>query len=190
MVENRISIRGRYRDILIGPGKRIVYDSGWRSNTIVRQCRVLLAGFMKSDQQASGIQYLAVGQGDEAWDAQWNTATPPPPDPSSTNLQNRFDPPIPVPPASPVPGKDYLEIIYLDDSDNPAASGVVTNTLQIKAVLSPGYPAPSQFNTYPLREFGLFGSFGATDYMINYVKHPVIYKDTSATLVREIRLYF
>ncbi len=190
MVENRISIKGMYRDVLIGPGKHIIYDSGWRSNTIVQQCRVLLAGFMKSDHQASGIQYLAVGQGDDAWDAQWKTTTPPAPDPTAIHLKNRFDPPISVPPPSPVQGKEYLEILYLDDSDKPAATGVVTNSLQIKAVFSPGYPAPAQFNTYPLREFGLFGRFGTTDYMINYVKHPVIYKDASATLVREIKLYF
>jgi len=56
--------------------------------------------------------------------------------------------------------------------------------------MKPGFPAPVEFNTYPLREFGLFGIFAGQPFMINCVRHPVIYKDLSATLVREIKLYF
>lgn len=188
MTQNGISIKGIYRDLLKGPDSRVIFDSGWRSNTIVQQCKVLIAGFMKNGSP-SGIQCLAVGKGKEEWDTQWNTANPPgPASDTVTNLENRYSPPITVPPVSPVPGQEYLEISYLDESDK--VSGKVTNRLQIKATLNPGYPAPIQFNAYPLREFGLFGSFGGKDYMINCVRHPVIYKDASATLVREIKLYF
>ena len=38
------SIKGIYRDILKGPGDRIIEDRGWASNTIVTRCRVLWRG--------------------------------------------------------------------------------------------------------------------------------------------------
>ncbi len=187
MVENGFRIRGMYHDILIRQDGSIIFDSGWHSNTIVRRCRLLLAGFMKNDS-ANGIQYLQVGQGDANWGS-----NPPATDPVATQqlVSACADPPITVLPNSPVPGKQYLEMLYLDDSGNPAGAGVITNVIQVKAILVPGYPAPTEFNTYyPLREFGLFGRFGANNYMINCVRHPVIYKDKSATLVREIKLTF
>ena len=49
------SLKGIYRDILKGADNRIIHDSGWVSNTIVDNCRVLLAGFMKSEP-TDGIQ--------------------------------------------------------------------------------------------------------------------------------------
>lgn len=170
------SIKGMYRDILKGKKNNIIYDSGWVSNTIVDRCRILLAGFMKNDP-SNGIQYLSVGQGLEAWD----TTGPPLPNPVTTiDLVNHFDPPIPV---------SDLDFAYLDE--NNAAVAGATNRLQITATLEPGYPAPiAPLATYPLREFGLFGRFDGTGYMINCVRHPVIHKDESATLIRVIRLYF
>jgi hypothetical protein len=177
-----ISIKGIYRDILKTKDGSIIFDSGWNSNTIVTNCRILLAGFIKNDSPI-GIQHLAVGQGDEDWDDQWNTASPPAPAPTTvTGLETAYDPPIPV---------SNMELIYLDASNNPAETGITTNRLQIKATLEPGYPAPlSPLKTYPLREFGLFGKFGPNYYMIDCIRHQVIYKDESATLVRVIRLYF
>ena len=67
MKNNVISLRGSYRDILKDPDRGVVYDSGWKANTIVDRCRLLLAGFMRSDA-SSGIHHLAVGQGDDTWD--------------------------------------------------------------------------------------------------------------------------
>jgi hypothetical protein len=176
-----ISIKGFYRDILKGSDSKVIFDSGWHSNTIVTTCRTLLAGFMKNDSP-KGIQYLAVGQGKQEWDAQWNTQTPPAPAPETiTKLETPYDPAIKV---------TDLELIYLDAFDKPAAANTVTSRLQIKATLKPGYPPPlSPLKTYPLREFGLFGKFG-NDYMINCIRHEVIHKDQSATLVRVLRLYF
>jgi hypothetical protein len=180
MNERGSSIKGIYRDILKGKNDVVIFDSGWHSNTIVTGCRALLAGFMKNDSP-KGIQSLAVGQGKQEWDMQWNTPNPPAPVPeTSTNLELPFDPPIPV---------SDLIIDYLEN-DMPV-TGKVTNSLQIKATLKPGYPTPIlPLKTYPLREFGLFGKFGNTKYMINCIRHQVIYKDESATLVRVIRLYF
>jgi hypothetical protein len=181
-----ILIKGKYRDIVKGPKGVVIFDSGWHSNTIVKNCRVLLAAFMKNDTP-SGIQRLVVGQGKDEWDAKWNSSDPPGPAPETVDhLESAYDPPITL---SHVAGRGYIEIDYLDELDKPVVSGV-TNRLQVKAILEPGYPAPVEFNTYPLREFGLFGMFGGEPYMINCVRHPVIYKDLTATLEREIKLYF
>ena len=153
------SIKGLYRDILQGPDKEMIYDSGWVCNTIVDRCRILLAGFM-SNGPSDGIQYLAVGRGEEEWD----TDEAPVLDPATTfDLVNRFPDTIPV---------ADLELAYLDESDE-VTSGP-TNRLQITATLEPGYPTPiASLTTYPLREFGLFGRFNGTDYMINSIRHPL-----------------
>ena len=170
------SMRGIYRDILKGENNSIIYDSGWVSNTIMDRCRMLLAGFMKNDP-ANGVAYLAVGQGLEEWDGK--PAEDYAPDPTTTtDLENRYEPAI-----------SDLELLYLDASDNPVV--YPTRGLQITATLNPGYPTPpTSQGTYPLREFGLFGSISETDYMINCIRHPVIHKGESSTLIRVIRLYF
>jgi hypothetical protein len=170
------SIKGIYRDILKGSDKQTVYDSGWVSNTIVDRCRILLAGFMKNEP-SDGIQYLAVGQGLETWD----TDGAPAPNPTTTtDLVNQYAPPIPV---------SELDLVYLDEDDSVVTGP--TSRLQITATLEPGYPPPIEpSSTYPLREFGLFGRFDGAEYMINNIRHPVIHKDESATLIRLVRLYF
>lgn len=171
-----MEIKGVYRDILIESDKHLIYDSGWVSNTIVNTCRVLLAGFIKNEP-SDGIQHLAVGQGS----ADWDSGGAPAPDPATTiALEDEYDPPI---------AEANLDIVYLDDNDLEVATP--TSRLQITAMLEPGYPAPTApLISYPLREFGLFGHFDGAEYMINNVRHPVIHKDASATLIRVIRLYF
>ncbi len=172
------SIKGIYRDILKGPDGHVIHDSGWVSNTIVDSCRMLLAAFMKNEEneKPEGIQYLAVGKGKEEWDTEGTD----PPEPGTSGLENRYEPTL-----------ADLELVYLNESDGPSQEGSPTSQLQITATLKPGYPAPEEpLQTYPLREFGLFGRFGGVDYMIDCIRHPVIHKDVSATLIRVVRLYF
>ena len=112
-----------------------------------------------------------------AWD---NTGAPAPDPATTTDLVNRFTPTIPV---------ANLALVYLNDTDIEVVGP--TNRLQITATLPPGYPTPlAPLTTYPLREFGLFGRFGGNDYLINCIRHPVILKDVSTTLIRIVRLYF
>src|SRR5689334_3553304 len=96
------NLKGIYRDMLTGPDQRVIYDSGWVSNTIVEHCRMLLAGFVKNEK-VNGLQYLAVGQGQPDWDA--NGA--PAPLASTDHLENPYNPPIPV---------AQLQLAYLDDA--------------------------------------------------------------------------
>ena len=169
------AIRGVYRDVLHVTDNQIIHDSGWVSNTIVDRCRILLAGFIKSES-ASGIQSLFVGAGQESWDA----TGPPAPPATATTLVTPYVEPIPM---------ERLDVVYLDAQGE--VSEEPTSRLQITATLPPGYPVPiPPLATYPLREFGLFGSFNGTPYMINSIRHPVIHKDALATLIRLVRLYF
>ncbi len=145
-------------------------------NTIVDRCRVLLAGFV-TNETTGGIQYLAVGRGLDRWDKNGIPAT----DPATTvGLQDGSPVRIPV---------DHLDLNYLDGNDEIVAQP--TSRVQIKATLLAGVPRPTPPATsYPLREFGLFGRFGTTDFMINSIRHPVIHKDINASLIRLVRLYF
>ncbi|MGA1870553.1 MAG: hypothetical protein ACMUJM_18615 [bacterium] len=171
-------LKGSYRDILKNKDGHVIYDGGWVSNMIVATCRKLLAGFMIRDP-SSGIEYLAVGRGDESWDAE---GAPDAPDPTMEmpDLKHKFTPPIFF---------QDLTVFYIDEYGTESVGP--EKQLQITATLGPGYPTPeAPLSTYPLREFGLFGTFDGEPYMINYKSHPVIHKHESATLIREIRLYF
>ena len=168
--------KGIYQDRLLLQDGRIL-EHGWRSNIIVNRCRELLAGFMSGDS-ALGIQYLAVGQGELAWDSVQPAA-------ANAETQQLVDvAPIEIPLSAPAMTIEYL------NSANNVVSGP-THRLQISVTLDPGIPpAPPGQTTYPLREFALFGRFGSEDYMIDYVRHPVIHKGMNDTLVRTIRLVF
>lgn len=177
------SIKGIYRDILKDRDNNIIFDSGWTSNLIVRGCRTLLAAFMKNDhtKTVKGVQCLKVGRGDPAWDT---AEGPTPPIDSLTGLVDTNPYSIPV---------GSLDLVYLDESDAEVSGP--TNRLQVTAALEAGEPPlDPPLSTYPLREFGLFGEYdggsGALEYMIDCIRHPVIHKDASATLIRVVRLYF
>jgi hypothetical protein len=176
-----IFVKGIYRDVLRDARGRVARDAGWRPNLIVLSCRELLAGFMKGDRSENplGIQSLKVGRGDPAWDL-----TPPPaPDPNA--LKGLFDTePFVIP-------RERLDLRYLNASGQ--LSQKPTNRLEVVATLGPDEPPrnpnhPDQ--PYELREFGLFGSLNGADYMIDYIRHPLIEKDASLTLERRVQLIF
>jgi hypothetical protein len=169
-------IEGIYRDRLLSPRGEVVFDSGWRSNMIVMRCRVLLAGFMKNEASARGIQSMKVGRGDAAWD---NLAQPPKPDPNTLN-QLVDNAPFVIALAN-------LDLKYLAPNDTPVL--VPTNRLQITATLGPNQPTPGA-DPFPLREFGLFGQMNGTEFMIDYIRHPLVEKDSLMTLERKVRLVF
>jgi len=166
-------IKGIYRDRLLDAGGQLVFDSEWKSNLIVTNCRVLLAGFMRNEVSARGIRNLQVGQGDPAWDT-----TPPPAPPLASNqlVDNSTKFTILV---------ANLNLQYLNDSD--AIVPGPTSRIEITATLGPNQPVPGIYN---LREFGLFGELNSQPFMIDYVRHPVIQKSGSFTLERRIRLIF
>lgn len=171
-----VTIEGIYRDCLIDAAGRTISDSGWRKNTVVLACRVLLAAFMKGEAGALGIRSLQVGRGDPAWD----TPPVPTPDPGTT-VKLTDNAPFVIPVAS-------LTLQYLDAAD--AAATTPTNRIQIAATLAPGQPTPASDPPYPLREFAVFGQLNGAPQMIDYVRHPLIEKPGALTLQRKVRLVF
>lgn len=169
-------LHGRFRDVLRNDRGEVTWDSGWRTNTIVVDCRRLLAGFMRGTPTASlGIQGLQVGMGDPAWDTVFQ-----PPTPNQAKLVDLH--PFTVPRAN-------LTFNYLDAG---VISPTPTNELQIFASLGPGTPPwPDAFHTsVTLREFGLAGQLDAATALVNYVRHPAIVKDPGSTLERTVWLVF
>jgi hypothetical protein len=173
----RSSIRGLYRDVLEGPGAKLIHDSGWVSNTIVNGCHILLAEFISNatlpdgnKPSAGGIQYLALGRGREDWDTGGAPAASPDVDRLEDPYRQHLAP---------------LNWVYLDSQDQEVAGP--TDRLQVTAILAPGFP---EDGACPLREFGLFASLGGQDWMVNVIRHPVIIKEAQMTLTRVVRLYF
>ncbi len=172
-------IKGIYRDRLLDAGGADVFDSGWRSNMIVMRCRVLIAGLLRGEESETplGIQSLKLGRGNPTWD----TSPPLSPDPE-TMTQLVDNTPYVIP-------RSALVLRYLTKSNE--VSNAPTNRLEVIATLGPGEPSGQGVpSPYPLREFGLFGRLNNTDYMIDYIRHPLIEKDSAVTLERRVQLIF
>lgn len=171
-----LELHGMYHDVLTAPGGRVIWDRGWRSNTIVTTFRNLLATFVGGVSPSLGIQGLRVGQGVAAWDA----AGPPAAAASQTALVD------PNPYLAP---RSALAINYLNGAN---VSATPTNRLQIVATLGPNMPTWPDANHVAanLREFGLVGTLNGAETLMNYVTHPVIVKDPASTLTRTIWLVF
>jgi hypothetical protein len=130
---------------------------------------------MKGDA-SSGIQLLKVGKGLENWD----TDSPEPPVKTIEQLVDPSPIDIPINPG---------QIEYIDSTANSTTGP--THRLKISITLEAGTPPIESGETsYPLREFGLFGFYGSEEYMIDYVRHPVIHKQADDTLERVIHLIF
>jgi hypothetical protein len=178
------ALSGSYRDELRGAAGQILWDSGWRKNQIVIDCRRLLSGLMRGHASTLGIQGLEVGAGAPAWDVGL------PPAPLATDTQLVDPAPYLVPAAD-------LQFDYLDPTTGEiSATGmgvpIPTNRLQIVATLGPGVPSwpDADHVSGTLREFGLVGQLGGEAVLINAVRHVAIPKDPVSTLVRTIQLVF
>ena len=169
-------LQGKYWDQLITAEGECI-DFGWRSNVIVNQCRQLLAGFMKGGTAASGVQHIALGRGDAAWD----DGMPAPPDMSTESLTDPSPETIAVTDAE-------MEIDFLDRTG--AVSLTPSDRIQVTVTIEGTNLPIVGDDTFPLREFALFGNLAPDDYMIDYVRHPVIHIGTGDTLVRRVKLVF
>jgi hypothetical protein len=167
-----IGLAGSYRDVLRDDAGRVTWDSGWKKNQILINCRRLIAAFMRGESNTLGIRGLKVGAGDPTWDL----GMPPAPQPTDKDLVAAGVVKLTI-------GDPALKLDYLD-----ANSGVVSNgptqRLQITATLGPSVA------TETLREFGLVGQLGGQEIVINLVRHVAIVKDPVSTLVRTIQLVF
>lgn len=166
---------GQYWDCLSKQGGECE-DFGWRSNVIVNQCRQLLAAFMKGET-VSGIQYIELGTGDEAWDSE----VAGPQDPATEALADSSPVVINVADAA-------MQVDFINNVDD--FSAVPTNRLQVTLTLEGTALPISAGETYPLREFALYGEVGGSAYMVDYVRHTVMHIGAEDSLTRKIRLVF
>lgn len=170
---------GQFRDVLHDADGRRVWDRGWVRNTIVADCRRLLAGFVRGTPTVSeAVIGLAVGAGLPAWDS----SGPPQPSPTQSAL---------VDPNRHLVPRSQLQLDFINPA-NGTISAQPTGTLQLKATLGPGVPAWPDANhaTSTLREFGLVARLDGTNILINYRTHPAIAKDPASTLERTVWLVF
>ncbi|MEU4713972.1 hypothetical protein AB0F73_10030 [Micromonospora purpureochromogenes] len=170
---------GQFRDVLYDAEGRRQWDRGWVRNTIVADCRRLLAGFVRgTPTTAEAVFGLAVGTGIPAWD----TSGPPQPSPNQAALVDTHPHLVP---------RAQLQLDYINPA-NGTISAQPTGTLQLKAVLGPGVPGWPDVDhpTGTLREFGLVAKLNGAQILINYRTHPAIAKDPASTLERTIWLVF
>jgi hypothetical protein len=171
-------LHGSYRDVLLDAAGQVTWDSGWQKNTIVLDCRRLLAALMKGQAGTLGIQGIRFGAGSPLWDG----GLPPSPLPSDTALTDPHPYLVPV---------GSLQLQYLDPVTN-TVSVSPTKVLQIVATLGVNQPSWPDANHVDgtLREFGLVGQLGGAVVLVNEVRHVAIPKDPVSTLVRTIQLVF
>lgn len=186
-----MNIKGEYRDVLIKKGT-VIEDRGWRSNSITQDYGRFLAALMKKEVTDMGIEYMAVGGkiadcGSKEVDKLVKF---------KDNAANYFKDNIVKHEnenywiwAKEIESKN---IIYLDKDDKP--TNIITNKLQIDITIEKSEPTNE---TLIFEQFALLGikkSNGSFDtdkmFLINYVDHGPITKDTSMELERTIKLTF
>lgn len=161
-------MRGIYRDRLRGSGGRILFDSGWRGNTIVDAAWPLVGGLLKNDPSVKGILFWAVGEGMADWDAAL-----PPGNAGATALISEVDR-MPLDPEA---------MVYIGDDGRPSAGP--TPCIEVMAAFTWG-------RNRVLREFGLFGGDATaargSGTLINHVAHQPIAVAAGRSLTRRLRL--
>lgn len=170
-------LRGRWRDEIYSADGVLVSDSGWSDNQIQDTAATIVAGCLSRLDELpatwEGISYLALGEGQGAWD----TAAP---------AQNKADTTL---------NNEQFRKAVLDsdivfiDALGGAVSGAGVETRFIRCTVTIGV---GEANGLSLREFGLFGGdagAGAnTGYIFNWVVHGRIDKDATMVIVRTIEV--
>jgi hypothetical protein len=174
-----MKIKGEYKDILV-KNDRIIEERGWKSNTIAEDYGRFLAALMKKEDTiaGTGIEYIAVGGGNASIDEFTN------------NVKTFFKTnTLTEPPWAWTKQIQTGDIIYLDKDGNPAKAKTITNRLQIDVTIKEEEPTEK---TFVFEQFALLGINAAKDnmFLINYVDHGPITKDSSMKLERTIRLTF
>jgi len=184
-----MDIKGEYRDIIKINGE-INEDKGWRCNHIVEDYGKFLAALMKKDfNKQVGIDYLVVGSGSNK---------------DVEIFKNRARHFFETGDLQVLHTADYWiwakkintdDIKYMDETDQEAPAGSITNKLEINIIIEKTEPSTE---TLEFKEFALIGidkkpdSSFDTDRMffIDYVDHGPITKDDSMELSRTIKLTF
>lgn len=188
-------IKGMYRDRL-RRGLSVIFDRGWQSNKIVADYGRFMAALMKKEFTLPvGVEYLAVGsgnEGEEVFKERVGAYF------TRLNQEPTFSGPLFLDENNQhwVWAKKVVEadVKYLDQFGEISID-VVTNRLGFDVVFAQNEPS---VETLGFREFALLGihrnSDGVFDvarmFLINYVSHGTITKDKDTELSRNIKLIF
>lgn len=168
-------IKGTYRDQLFDAEGIMKYDSDWNDNTIMKSFRMLLARLVRHDDAFFKAQSISLVMRFGKYNDTWTSLTVAPDD---ENLNGPWD--------FVLQEQQGLEVAYLDD--NGVAQTNPSNRVQIIATLGPKIPEDA---VCPLGEFAVYIRFGASDdHIINHVRHHLISKASTDTLIRQIRFTF
>lgn len=160
-------------DISLCPNEKYLIDKiDWQPNIIVSSVANLVAGLFQNHAPYSGVQRMAVGSGDAAWDSLPNRIPPAP-----VITQTRLDAEI---------GRVVPVIIFL--APDNTASSTPTNRIQVTGT----FGAADANGSW--REMGVFGGNSTasinTGILINYIRFPIITKVSTETIVRRVRFVF
>lgn len=163
-------LTGAYRDVVRASDGLLVADSGWRPNTIAYQAWTLIADLVRGEPELRGLQFCAVGAGNEAWDAAL-----PRPDPAASGLASE------------------VARVALAPERIKRVDGFGRSTTSLTTRLE----AEATFETQEpriLREFGLFGGDASeaanSGRLVNHVIHAAVILTPGDTLTRRVRLSF
>lgn len=161
---------GKFRDIIRHNDGRVEVKE-WSNNIIVRDMGKLACALLKRDSSYVGISYWAIGSGNVSWDT-----TPYTPLYSNDSLVNEI-------------GRKIIpvgNIIYLDEFGTP--SGTPTNSIQITLLFTNGDVNGDW------REFAIYGGDASgtigSGIMINHKEHPILIKDETRTVERQMIFIF
>lgn len=175
-----MKIKGIYRDVLM-KNDELIEDRGWKSNEIVEDYGVFLAALMKKDLNDVGIEYMAVGGGSEGAASFKERVT-------SFFKSESTDIWVWAKEIDAVNDIKYLD----EDGKEIADTTIKTNKLKIDVEFSKD--EPSSDKTLVFKEFALLGIDNSHDtdtmFLINYVNHGEITKDTNMVLTRTVNLTF
>jgi hypothetical protein len=190
-----MNIKGMYRDILTRDAS-VIFDPGWRSNKIVADYGRFMAALMKKQFPLPvGVEYLAVGSGNEGEDAFKQRV-------GAYFTRLNGEPAFSGPLFLDETNENWVWAKKIEEADvkylnelGDISIDVVTNRLGLDVVFAQNEPS---VETLGFREFALLGIHrddgGVFDvtrmFLINYVSHGTITKDKDTELSRSIKLIF
>ena len=161
------------RDLLsirVHPNRDLLVDyEGWHANIIVTTVAGMVSALFKNQSGYGGVQYVAVGTGQAAWD----TDGTPAPTIDQAALENEL-------------GRVAPSIVFLDASNNESLT--VTNRIQVSGTFADA----DAVGTW--REWGVFGGTATASansgILIDYLTHGAKVKGNDETMTRRVRFVF
>ncbi len=195
-----MNIKGQYKDI-IKENNDIIYNPGWKNNSIMSDCGHYIAALMKREfsSQTIGLEYLAFGHVDGTSETFKNYLIQ-----YFDQKNNGSDDPLRINDDNWVWAKEIedsnIKFIVVEGDEYKETSDV-NNILGVNITLKKkdgNINAEPANDIFIFREFSLIGIPKDGDgkfqtnhlYLVNYVFHDVVTKTQSMEFTRNIKLTF